>query len=291
MKQFPVLGLVQFSIDDPQIEFYANDLRHHLAHHHTQVSVPHKHNFYLSVLFTAGSGTHEIDFNVYPVSRGSVFFMNPGQMHYWELSEDVEGYLFFHSEPFYNLHFANQTIQGFPFFHSARNPPDLQLDEKVLPGIEHQFGQILQEHKFEKMHKQHKICSLVDSLYIDLTRLYLHSDRPIPVRVNQYAAKLKQLESLIETHYRNVKLPVKYAEWMNMSSKHLNRITQASLGKTTSALILDRVMLEAKRLLVQSKDNLAQVADQLGYEDYAYFSRVFKKACGETPSEFAKRYW
>jgi AraC family transcriptional activator of pobA len=291
MKQLPVLGLVQFSIDDPRIGFYANDLRHHLTHHHTQVSVPHKHNFYLAVLFTAGSGTHEIDFNVYPVSKGSVFFMNPGQMHYWELSEDVEGYLFFHSEPFYNLHFANQTIQGFPFFHSTRNPPDLQLSLTELPEIERQFSRILQEHRSENLYKHHKICSLIDAVYIDLARLYLHADREIPVKANQYAAKLKQLESFIEIHYRHVKLPGTYAAWMNMSSKHLNRITQASLGKTTSALILDRVMLEAKRLLVQSKDNLAQVADQLGYDDYAYFSRVFKKACGETPSEFTKRYW
>lgn len=291
MKQLPVLGLDQFSIDDPKIEFYANALRHHLTHHHTQVSVPHKHNFYLAVLFTAGSGTHEIDFTVYPVSRGSVFLLNPGQMHSWELSADAAGYIFFHSEPFYNLHFANQTIQGFPFFHSARNPPDLQLTDSELPEVERQFCQILMEHQSENAYKHHKICSLVDSVYIDLARLYLHAGQQIPVRTNTYAAKLKQLEQLIDANYQTEKLPGKYADWMHMSSKHLNRITQAGLGKTTSALILDRVMLEAKRLLVQSKDNLSQVSDALGYDDYAYFSRVFKKANGETPSEFVKRYW
>ena len=77
---------------------------------------------------------------------------------------------------------------------------------------------------------------------------------------------------------------------INLSAKHLNRISQSAVGKTAGEIILDRVLLEAKRELILQRDSFAQIAHLLGYEDYAYFSRLFKKKTGETPSAFINRY-
>ena len=77
---------------------------------------------------------------------------------------------------------------------------------------------------------------------------------------------------------------------MNLSEKHLNRISKECLNKTTSALIAERITLEAKRLLIHSKYTVTEVASELGYDDTSYFSRFFKKNCGETPIQFLSKY-
>jgi AraC-like DNA-binding protein len=105
-----------------------------------------------------------------------------------------------------------------------------------------------------------------------------------------YSEKLKQLEFLIDLNFKIEKSPVQYASWMNMTSKHLNRIVQNSVGKTTSTMIIERVLLEAKRLLSNSHKNINEIAEDLGFEEQGYFSRTFKKITGETPSEFKSRY-
>ena len=77
---------------------------------------------------------------------------------------------------------------------------------------------------------------------------------------------------------------------MNLSEKHLNRICKECLNKTTSDLIAERIILEAKRLLIHSKHTVTEVAAELGYNDNSYFSRFFKKNSGETPIQFLTRH-
>jgi len=55
-------------------------------------------------------------------------------------------------------------------------------------------------------------------------------------------------------------------------------------------LITERVLLESKRLIVHSDNSLSAIAEILGYEDYAYFSKVFKAKTNMTPLEFKKSY-
>src|SRR3954467_5840636 len=100
MSHEPVYGLKQFQKVEEQGDFYANTLREHLKIH-TFVNLPHKHDFYLVVLITRGSGSHEIDFIKYTAKPGMLFLMQPGQMHHWQFSKDIEGYVFFHTRTFY----------------------------------------------------------------------------------------------------------------------------------------------------------------------------------------------
>ena len=71
-----------------------------------------------------------------------------------------------------------------------------------------------------------------------------------------------------------------------MTPNHLNALSNAVLGKPAGELIRDRVMLEAKRLLVNSDYTITQIADLLHFEDNAYFTRFFKKYTGLSPENF-----
>jgi AraC-like DNA-binding protein len=96
------------------------------------------------------------------------------------------------------------------------------------------------------------------------------------------------LEQLLEQHYKTEKSPSFYADNMNITLKHLNRICKETLNQTVTEIITNRVILETKRLLINPIKSVNQIADELGFEDYSYFTRLFKKKTEITPSEFRK---
>ena len=68
--------------------------------------------------------------------------------------------------------------------------------------------------------------------------------------------------------------------------KHLNRICNEILKKTTTEVIADRIILEAKRMLMDKRLVVNEIATELGYDDYSYFTRLFKKSTAMTPTDF-----
>lgn len=291
MEKIQILDINQFKNQKEDNFFYSNTLQKHIKEYHKDISIPHKHNFYLSVLFTKGKGLHEIDFETYTVKKGSLFCINPGQTHHWTLSEDTEGYIFFHSKQFYELYFLHKSLSDYPFFFSIKNTPFIQLSPNEFQQIEEKFRFVQEEYTNEELlFRQDKILNLIDLTYIELTRIYSQFNLIKISKTNLYSEKITELETLIEKNFLTLKSARQYAGLMNISTKHLNRITRTVLGKTTTELISDRVMLEAKRMFFYTNNSLANIALELGYEDYAYFSRLFKKKSGESPMEFIKKY-
>ena len=288
-KSIPVYDIDNFSYRGTESAFYANTFPDHLKQHAHLIFAPHRHVFYVSVLFTKGSGIHEIDFTAYDIVPGSVFMLFPGQVHTWEVSKDIDGYIFFHDKEFYNLNFTREKVENYPFFSSTENTPLILLKGGEAYGIEIRFREIVTEYRNHQLMGFQKICSLLNALYIDLSRAYL----PVAQRAKQNETQLTQvrrLEVLVENNFRGIKYPTQYAQMMFMSEKNLNRICKITFNKTTSDVIVDRIVLEAKRMLVHSKFSIIQISGELGYVDDSYFVRVFKKRTGETPMQFIKRY-
>jgi AraC-like DNA-binding protein len=251
------------------------------------VASPHKHDFYLIVLFTKGSGTHEIDFKTYDIKPGTVFMMTPGQMHNWKLSKDIDGYVFFHTKDFYDRGCTSASVLDYPFFNSIHNQPLIRLKKKAFEKLTILFKEITEEYNNTDILKFEKLHALISLVYIELSRHYLPTTK---IESETYLLKLRKLEEFIGKHFKSKKYPHEYADLMNLSEKHLNRISKECLNKTTTDLIAERIVLEAKRLLIHSKYTVTEVATELGYDDNSYFSRFFKKNSGETPLEFLNKY-
>lgn len=83
-----------------------------------------------------------------------------------------------------------------------------------------------------------------------------------------------------------MKRPAAYAELLNVSVSYLNECVQKTSGQSVSRLIRERVVLEAKRLLYHSRKSVKEIAAELGYDDYSYFTRLFVKTVGLTPLTF-----
>lgn len=94
---------------------------------------------------------------------------------------------------------------------------------------------------------------------------------------------------LLEGNYLLVRSTDFYAGKIGISTKRLNQILKEKLDKTGTQLIHDRVILEAKRLIIHSESNIKEIAWQLGFSDRPYFSRFFKKQTGQTPDSFQKQ--
>ena len=95
MQLYPVYNISQFKDEDSNKHLYCNRFDKHLQTH-PFIEKPHRHDFHLVVIFTKGHGTHVIDFNTFEIKPGSVFVLQPGQMHHWILSKDIDGYILFH---------------------------------------------------------------------------------------------------------------------------------------------------------------------------------------------------
>lgn len=290
MKVIPILHIEQFEKEISSREIYSNDLSTHLVTNAHIIHTPHKHDFFLCVLFTKGTGTHEIDFDSYTVGPGSVFFLKPGQTHSWTFNEQPEGYIFFHTQEFYEFHFSNNKLTQFPFYFSHTNPPYVVLQQEEIESVAKRFQEINTEYHTQQLYKEQKIATLMNLVYIDLSRYYSAVENTRIISSISYLQALEKLEQSIEIHFRTEKSASFYADQLYISPKHLNRITKSTLDKTTTEVIIERVMLEAKRLIVHTDTSLSEIGETLGYEDYAYFSKVFKLKIGMTPFDFKKKY-
>jgi len=145
------------------------------------------------------------------------------------------------------------------------------------------FKMMLTESLDNKIWKQDKILNLLDIIHIELARKYSET---FVVEAHSYNSKVKQFGQLLENNFTHQKAASFYADSLNISLKHLNRICNEMLKKTTTQVITDRIILEAKRMLMNKDLTINEVATKLGYDDYSYFVRLFKKTTTMTPKAF-----
>lgn len=98
-----------------------------------------------------------------------------------------------------------------------------------------------------------------------------------------------RFRTLIEERFLDHWTVPRYAEALRMTEGRLNRLSRAIAGRSAYEVIQDRMITEARRRLVYIAAPVSLIAYELGFEDPAYFSRIFKKRTGLTPSAFRRR--
>lgn len=243
---------------------------------------PHRHNFYHIVLFTAGGGYHTIDFERFDIEPWQIYFMSPGQIHTWEFEGDMEGYVInFNKDLFKNTLIRSDYLSILPFFSGL-------VGDSVFVIEEGDRGLVLEVLK--RLHaNSHNIGFVTASLYY-LFHIFHHQQAPTnSLESTAYNhTLLRNFLNLVELNYKSLRLPKEYAALLYITPNHLNALCKELLGQSAGELIRNRVVLEAKRLLVIKDYSVAEIAYELNFNDNSYFTKFFKKAVGVTPEEFRK---
>lgn len=250
----------------------------------TMVESLHRHDFFYVLIIEQGSGFHEIDFTSYSVQPYSIYFLRPGQVHQLELKEDCSGYLLQFSRDFYD----STDIESARFLRKVSSKNFCQLNkasfQKLLPilaAIDYEYTN--QDLGFLQMIKAN-----LSRFFIELMR-HCQLVNKNTQNINPYSLeKLDEFYALLEEHISTTKQVSKYAEFIGLSTYQLNTITKKTLGKTCSELINDYIILESKRYLLTTSNQVNQIAWHLGYADVSYFIRFFKKQTTYSPEAFRK---
>lgn len=286
-KDFPVLKITQFE-DYCQCHHFGNSFYIREFNEHLQENKflhrPHGHDFYILLIITEGSGVHYIDFKSYQVFQGAVFLIIPGQVHHWELSNDVDGFIIFFSKEYLLTEFHQNQLLRLPFFYTALTEPFLTLDNNALDTCLQIVKKINTEYQSKNMFYQDLIRLNLKILLLEIERKY--SLGPSILEFKHHYSQLGRFEELVEQHYKDHCSITEYASLMHLSTKQLNGLCKKLVGKTPGEILHDRIILEAKRLLIHSDYTVLQVSELLNYNDNSYFIRLFKKATNKTPEQF-----
>lgn len=267
-------SLERFNIRRVQDIMRGNDLNHDL----------HRHDFFFILALQKAEGIHEIDFHTYKLNDRGIFVLRPGQVHQLTLKADSSGYLIEFNTAFYHTDRANQRIR------KAINKNFCQLEEDRFKKLDSILSYIHDEYLEKTEGYQDIIKANLDIFFIELTRQSPNANALIKPSHSYAQERLEEFLELLEKHITTNKQVSYYTDLMNLSAYQLNEITKSTIGKTASEQINQHIILEAKRHLIATSNQIKDIAFDLGYEDISYFIRFFKKHTGLSPDAFRKNF-
>ncbi|MEM8524177.1 MAG: helix-turn-helix domain-containing protein [Bacteroidota bacterium] len=183
-------------------------------------------------------------------------------------------------------HDEQVSCNGLLFFGSAQ-PQLIDLSEREKQQFSSIF-QFLKEDFSIKDHLQGEMLrSLLKRLLIISTRM-LKKDLQEPNMNNNQLDIIRQYNLLVEQHFREKHQVKDYADLLFKSPKTLSNLFKKVGEKTPLMMIQERILLEAKRLLLYSNKTVEEITYDLGYKDIGHFSKFFKKHEKISPSQFRK---
>ncbi len=245
-------------------------------------STPHRHDFYEIWFFKEGGGNHYIENQLYKIQAHSIHLIAPETVHLLERGEGAEAYLIaFAAELFDNVFNQHDILNQFPRYEQGRSNTILVLQEQesrsIYKLIEILIGFHHSDNHFIKASITHTILSIILPLFVQ------NSIK------DQSFIFLDRFFSQINLHYTKHYSVDKYAELLGVSTVVLNRRVKKQTGSNVSTHIQERIILEAKRLLLNSGMNVKEIAFHLGFKEASYFSNFFAKHTKLSPSSFRKK--
>ncbi|RMB62906.1 AraC family transcriptional regulator [Dokdonia sinensis] len=220
------------------------------------------------------------------LEKGQVIFCTPLNVLEVAQSDGLVALLF--NREFYCIqdHDAEVSCNGFLFYGSSK-PPQIALDEKSIKSFDAMFFMFQEEFETRDHIQGEMLRVLLKRLLIKSSRL-IKEQLPEPDIPKPQFDTVRQYHILVEQHFKSKHKVAAYAELLFKSPKTLSNLFKKSGDKSPLAIINERIILEAKRLLLYSDKNAEEVAYEIGFNDAGHFSKFFKKHTGMPPTAFKK---
>jgi AraC family transcriptional activator of pobA len=286
MQKIPVRHITTDLRDENNIGRFSIRKIQQLTKEKNLVHDLHRHDFFFILAVQTGKGIHEVDFIPYEVTDYSVFILRPGQVHRLEMAAGCTGYLITFDSAFYKPRDTGSSQR----LTKAASKNYCAFDVDGFSKLNTILGSIFDEFDTKKEGFGYAIIANLDLFFIEYGRQSRNPESSIKTKGNYSQDQFQELVHLLEKNIGNMKNVSQYAELLNLSSYQLNSITKSAVAKTVSELINEQIILEARRILLATTNQVKEVADHLGYEDVSYFIRFFKKQTGLTPDAFRKNF-
>jgi AraC family transcriptional activator of pobA len=252
-------------------------------------------DFYKIALKKVKSGTILYGKTKYDHDNGSMAFVKPGQkitMSDIELTE--KGFMIYIDEDFLMNTNLYSEIQKYGFF-------DYEVNEALhlSPKEEEIIWDLFYKIKLEYYNNQDDFSKDIMLTHIDSVLKYSqrYYKRQFLNRTSLSGTIITRFTEILKFYFESGKLQkeglptVKYmASKLSLSARYLSDLLKQETGKTALEHIHISLVTEAKNLLVSTDNTVAETAYQLGFENPPYFSRLFKKEVGLTPTEYREQF-
>lgn len=247
----------------------------------------HRNDYYMCLILEKGSADFFIDFQHVNLKPDSLLFLYPGQIQRIISINQSSGWILF---------FDNKLMDD----HSRLVLEESLYQGPVLPLLETETGWffpmmtlLYETYQLPEMASFHKpaMQSLLSACIYRIASMY---QARIRIDMKQHSPRsvtiIKSFRKLLRENYKTIKRPADYASLMNLSLGYLNDTVKTLTGFSVSYSIQQETIREAQRLLCHSDLSIKEIADQVGFDDAKYFSRMFNKTTGQSPGNFRKNY-
>lgn len=261
------------------------------AHHKSKVIIPHRTNFYHVIWYQKGRATHVVDFKPVDIKANSLLFVAADRVQAFDPSGACEGKEIVFTESFFCASEADRLfLKSAALFDYLLDVPALRLEPPSCAPITSMFEAIEAESQNPVDSRQHAILkNLLHNLLL-LAEREIHKQGLPEIKKGADFDYTLLFRDALDQQFRELKLVSGYARQIHVSEKRLTQATAQILGRTPKQLIDDRVLLEAKRLLVHSERAIKDIAFELGFNEPTNFIKYFRKHSKITPTEFREKY-
>jgi AraC-like DNA-binding protein len=251
-------------------------------------------DFHCLICLTAGRYVHMVDFETEAMATGSLLFLQPGQVHCFGDLSACDGWVLVFKGELLPARTESAT-------HAAADKSvdplelgrlsDLQRSHLRLAGATRRAVTETLERMADDARRpasrglslllRSQVQSLLMRVWLDATASEADS-RTEPAVLRRY----RRFRAAVERDFMRWHAVATYAARLGCSEKSLTRAALAVTDRTAKAVISDRLVLEAKRLLAHTLLPVAVVGDQLGFGEATNFVKFFRREAGMTPGAF-----
>lgn len=245
-------------------------------------------DFYKICLTTGKSIIHYAD-RSFETEGTILFFGNPRIPYSWEtLSTTYVGYTCLFSEDFLKLSDYTESLQQSPLFKIA-GTPIMNITNEQRDFLNVIFRKMMEEQETNYSFKDDLIRNYIhlivhEALKMEPSENYTQN-KNAALRLTNVFLELLERQFPIESPDTPLQLRTAkdYADNLAVHVNHLNRSLKETTGKSTIKLINERVISEAKAILLHTDWNVSDIAYALGFEYPTYFNNFFKRMTGNSP--------
>ncbi|WP_292010264.1 AraC family transcriptional regulator [Chryseobacterium sp.] len=254
--------------------------------------MPYNRRKYYKISLIRGKNRAEYADKVISIKQNALLFATPKVPYHWIPEEaNQAGSFCVFTEDFFIKNKSQTSLEDLPIFQPG-NYPVFEIDDALANEIEELFTKIKKEITSDYIFKYDLIRNYVLELIHYGQKLQpatkLSTSNDASLRVVSLFIELLERQFPIESSDQRLQLKTAkdYADRLAVHVNYLNKKLKESTGKTTTELIAERLVQEAKILLKQTQWNVSEISYALGFEEIAHFSNFFKRKTSFTPVEF-----